>query len=116
MVFEFVFVCMSLHTIGNTFTTAPKLLVRAVLLARVVSSVLAGDCVRREVLASQLRGTDSRATTGNPIVRVIDGDHWGCPELPGSPPTPCASSAIWARRAHLWVSSSLSVMPPMSSF
>jgi len=51
MVLKFVFVCMSLHTIGNTFTTTPKLLARAVLLARVVSSVLAGDCVRPELLA-----------------------------------------------------------------
>jgi hypothetical protein len=86
MVLEFLFVCISLRTIGNTFTTAPSCRFRAVLLARVVSSVLAGDCVRPEVLASQLRGTESRATTGNPTVRVIDGNHWGCPELPSSPP------------------------------
>jgi hypothetical protein len=48
-----------------------------------------------------LRGTELRATTGSQIVRVIDGNHWGCPELPSSPPTPDMHSHTHALRDTL---------------
>jgi hypothetical protein len=57
----------------------PKFFVRKAMVHRTVSSVLAGDCVNRETMASQLRVVGLRATTGNRTVRVYGRHPLGMP-------------------------------------
>ena len=53
---------ISLRTIGNTFAIGASFSSLRSSFTRTVSSLLAGDCVDREILASQLRVEGMRAT------------------------------------------------------